>query len=731
MSRWVRPSVVAVLIGIGGGSVQAQPGRPIHSPTTVEDLSLQLETCREGILDAQARADERRRWAELLLSYGTDEAEALVVELVSLSARPEVQNAVCQAVADFGRKSPDRLDAAFVPPLMTLLASDDEALRSAAARALAEFPGREVPQELAAHAARGDLPVAKRLAAIEALAANTHRRDVVAQLVGLLDLEVAELSERVASTLETIAPRSLGLDRQAWRAWWDEKSRLSEEQWLAQQLRVYRDRSRRLASELQAGRGEWERDQAAVVSRLRDFERELLRPLPPEQRDARLVEWIDDPQPAVKLAALGIVKARIADESKRPEGDVLAALVRLLRHETPAMRRESLQILQNLSDPSVLEAVLGRLEEEKDPALRQVVLQALGRLGNPAAVPALLREIVSATSPECLREAAIALGQIASKPESQASLPNTAETLMARYRSTPPNHVAVRAALLSAMAGVSDPAFAAEFASAVESDDAGVLQAALKGLRAVGDGSKVARCRTLMSHADPRVRLAAIEAVARLGREDADLETLLARVNAAVEPNELAREAAWRGCRQLLVERPVEERVRAIDRLREMPELAIRYMDELAASLAAASNNLAELDAVRDRLSAALVQAGRSAEAVPHLRELYAMRIARGDGSAAAVGLRWLEALLKSPSPAGCAELIVRLAETSDESSVKGEIVRMVGPYLEGTGNAEAPGARRLLAELRAVPADLLGDSWGELLARASANSATSREPGL
>ncbi len=727
MPRRVSPSVVAILVGIVGTAARAQPIR-VPTPPPTDELTAQLQTCREGILDTRARPDERRRWVDLLFSYDSAQARPMIVELISLSGRPEVQAAVCGGLADQARKNPDRLDAAFVEPLMGILGAESDELRAAAARALAEFPIDLVATTLAERAARADVPMPQRLAAIDALAPNTHHREVVARLIGLLEMGVPEITDRVAVALEPIAMRALGRDAAAWRAWWEEKARLSEKEWLAYQLRVYRDRSRKLAIDLQIERAELNQDRSATTAKIRDFQRELIRSLPAEQRDARLVEWIDDPLSAVKLAALGLVKARIADEGKRPEGEVLAALLRLLQHESPAMRREALQILQNLSDEGVLTAVLGRLEEEKDPATRHALLTALGKIGNPAAIPAMVREIGSPESPpECVREAAAALGQLVAKLESKDALPDAVKTLLERYRGSSLTERSVRAALLTAMAGLADASFTPLFLEAVESDDVGILQAALNGLRAVGEASKVGRCRTLISHPDPRVRLAAIEAVAQLGREDADLEALLARVNPVVESNELARDAAWRGSRQLLAARPIPQRIRVVDRLRDMPDLSIKYMEELIASLASSPNNVAELDAMRDRLAAALMASGRFAEAVPHLRELYAVRAARGDESAKAVGLRWLEAILESPAPAGCAEAIVRLAETSGDVSIKADIVRLVGAHLDDASNPDAQRARSLLAELRAVPIDLLGDPWGDLMARAT-NSTEPRE---
>jgi len=476
------------------------------------------------------------------------------------------------------------------------------------------------------------------------------------------------------------------------------------------------------AEDTSTQRADAETTQNEIIKRLREFAREALKALPAEQRDARLVEWLDDPLDVMKLATMGIVSRRIADEGKRPEGEVLASLLRLLPHDSPVVRREALLIVQNLNDPWVVEGVLARVGEEKDQAIRQVALQSLGKIGSASAIPALVREIESTTSnTDCVREAASALSVLAGAPEAKRVLIEAAVPLLARYQATPGSATALRAALLSAIAGVADASFAAEFVDAIESDDVGVLQAGLRGLRGLGDASRLPRCRVLTGHADARVRLAAVEAVASLGCDDADIEALLVRVDPVVETSELPREAAWRGFKLLTSKLPISERMRVIDRLRGTPDFAVKYMEELAASLSAGPNHVAELDALRDRLSAALVNLGRDAEAAPHLREMYTVRASRGDPSAAAVGLRWLNAVLNSPTSSGLGELVSRLLATTSDPARQTEIFQAIqGTFESPALTADAERSRRFLTELRSVSAEPLSGEWTQLLQRLS-----------
>ncbi len=712
-SRWLQDSG-----GDTDGVVQ-----PATAPIATDDDHLrQIQTCREGIVDPRARPEERRRWAELLLSYETAEAGSLVVELLNLTNRPDVLRTICSAIAERGRLHPEKLSPSFVKPLIAMLGAENEELRGAAVAALGEYTGELVSAELAAIAGQTDAPMAKRLAAVDVLAANTHRRSVVGQLIRLLDLDVAEITARVTSVLDPLAARPIGPDKAAWATWWEQQSKLGGEVWLAEQLQVYRARERKLASEFETFRNDMERDATATMGRMRDFQREVLRSLNPDQRDARLVEWLADPLPVIRMAALSIVRARIADEGKRPDGEVLAALLRMLPDGLAVVRREVVQIVQNLNDPAVVDAVILRLTDEKDPATRISVFQAIGKMGNPRAIPALVSEIADQRSrADFVREAALALGAISAKLEVKSVVLPAVEPLKSRFARTPVDKSGLRGALLTAMAGVADPSFMPDFLTAMESEDPGLLQPAIRGLSAIGDASKKPRFRTLASHSDPRVRLAAVEALGKLGREDADLEPLLTRLNPSIESNEIVRDAAWKAFHDALAQRSLQDRLRAADRLRDMPDLEAKYLANLITSFASSDETNPELDESRDRLAGILVGVGRHAEAVPYLRDLYESA-SRDHSDATAIGIRWLEAVLHSPTHQGVAAVVERLGEAAPDEARKSAIVDAVSRYFESAeALADAERARQLIFDLRSVPADDFGGRWKSSLSEWSA----------
>lgn len=715
-----RPSACAWILFVVSSVVSLVAAQTVEKPEGRPDSNhlAQLENCREGIVDPLARPEDLRRWIDTLLAFDTPEAHQLVVELLDLAENPDVQKAMCRGVAGLARTAPHRLVVDFVDPLLHLLGAEREDLRAAAVQALIDCPGAQVPTKLRTIAAQSEAPMEKRLAAIDALASKVEHREVIGELVTLLDAGVPAITERALTALEPLSDEKFGSDVVRWRQWWAQKSQLSEKAWLADQLQMYRDRDRALAREFNVFREEAGRRHDAITARLGDFQREVFRPLSAEEKEAKLAAWLGDPLPEVRRTALAVIRARIADEGRRPVGAVLDVVLWLLREGSAPIRREVLTIVQTLKDPAVVDAVLDQLQREEDPATRLAILKAIGRLNDPRAIPNLIAEIESAdSSRECIRETAIALGQIAGGMEDRSEATAALPALKSRYQMVPTDDVPLRAALLTAMAGVADPSFAPELLEAVEWDDANLLRPAIRGLQAIQDTSKLPRLRSLTAHADPLVRRTAAEAVGELGSEDADVESVLTRLNPSIEANEAVRNASWGAFRTLVATKPIEERVQSAERLREMPDLEARYLIELAEGLSTANATDAGVEeTVYDRLSTILVAQGNHGEAASYLRELYELCGGRGNDAGATVGLRWLEAALRAPGPARAGEVVVKLATEADEDA-RGQIIGAVAAYFDELVTvADSDRVGMLLDDLKTVPPDALGEAWTQLL---------------
>ncbi len=719
----MRHALVCMLLLVSAapatGKQQVQPESESDARASL-DHARQLLTCRQGLVDPLARPEGRRLWARNLLSYHTEPADELVVELLSFADNPDVPRALCTVLADRAEVAVDDLVPSFLAPLIELLGAEAEDIRALAAQVLADCPQENATSLLAALAAAVDAPLPKRLAAIDALALNRHRREVVGPLISLLDADNPAITDKIVSVLEPLTPVSFGRSKEPWRSWWRVKSRMTEAAWLSDQFLIHRDRSRRIADEFQAFRGDARLQQEKLTTRMRSFLRELYRQSG-EQKAAKLVEWLGDPLTAVKLAALSIIKARMADEGSRPEGELLTAMLTLLDQASPEAQIATLEIVRRLKEPAVAAAVLARVELEQDRKVRQALLRALGQLDDPAVMPALVREIASPdSSTACVRAAAIALSAVAARTDLAERGQAAADALRQRYEATPTGETTLRRDLLTAMAGVADPSFEEIFLQAIDSDDPAILRWAVRGLRAIENRAKLPRIRTLTEHADAMVRLEAIEALGRLGGEQADLERLLTRLSQANEPSERARTAAWQGFVQFFAARPLADRIAAAERLREQPALEARYLDHLIAGVGTTNGSHGERDALRDRLATVLVAQERHAEAIQHLRALYATRRTQSDPAALDIGIRLLNATLRSGSAASdVGPLVAELAALSMDQPARERIVNTLAVYLDSANLVSDPDrTRQVIVGLRAQGVEGLGDAWAQLIER-------------
>lgn len=711
--------IIALVFGGSVPSVQAQEPSSSDPPVLQETINL-VRRCKEGIEDPQARFVERKRWAETLFAIDSHEAKALTIDLLRLSATPDIPKVMCTVISEQARLTPARLNVELIAPLIDLLGVENQDIRRLAAQALADLPGSQVPSDLGALAGNKDASLVKRKAAVAALEPNTHRRDVVAQLMVLLDSDDPQIVERAKSAMEPVIPKSVGRHIADWKTWWAAESRLSEDAWQARQLQLHSDRWRLAEDQLQRKMREAQQKEKVLTAQLQKFQREIYRAVSPDQRDTKIVEWLRDPLAEVNQSAMAMIKARIADEGKRPEGEVLGALLALFEAGSAKSRRDALEICQNLSDPIVVEKILTRLAGEEDLATRRVIFEALGNLDSTQAVPVIVQEIANPQSdPGCVEKAAMALGRISSRADVKALVPDAVTVLANRYRSILDHQRSLRASLLNAMVGVADPSFVPVFQAAVEIDDARIVREAIRGLRVMKDASKRPRLRTLTTHADAFVRLEAIEALGQLGVEDADLEPLLARLRPTEEPNERARDAAWRGFLAFCARRSMEEQVAMSQRLREMPENEAKYLTVLADILATSSNAVASLESVRERLAAVLLTLNRHNDAVVPLQALWEGYCSQDDQRAFEVGLRLLLATLKSGGDSKAARTVQQLVDFAGGDSDQHRVIQMISEHFDSPellGNAERAGS--LHKALAAISPGPTPASWTQLLDR-------------
>lgn len=727
-------ALLAMAMGwIEPNAIGNQPTGSLDQRTPESNLSVQLENCRQGLSDPQVRPEDRKRWAQLLFTLDVPPARALVIEILS-TAQPSAQLAICETIAERGRVDPNIFDSAWIPLLMARMRSDDRALRMAAASAVGVHNSEELAKQLGDLAASETAPLVARLAAVEALAQHIDRRSHVRQLIRLTELAEDSIANEVYAALEPTARRPFGKNADLWKEWWKQKESLSEEAWLLDRVDLYGDRLAVVQHELELAREDHKRQMDSMRIHVVELQREVHRMSSPEERNARLVQWLASPLSDVRLTALSIIQARIADDGRPPEGPLRDAIFPLLHDTSVAVRRQTVLIVQNLNDPLIAGALLEQLKQETDPGTRATILKALGRLNVPEAIPVLVGEIENTkTEPACLREAVLALGEIAGKLEDPVARARIARTLQERYRLVSTEETPLRAALLVALAAGGSPEYKAEFEEALNSTNPEILRPAIRGAKNLRLISANPRLRTLSSDADPLIRSAALDALGQLGTDDADIESLLVRLNPTIEANEDVREAAWRAFRELVKRRPVPNQFALAQRLPDSTDLPLRFLEQFTIGLEGQPENEATLDAAFERLAQLLSARKRHVEASACLKKLYDLRIKHPNGKSTEAALLWLSAVLNSQRDTDAAATIALLSLAGAERIPPERIMETVRQYFETSANdADQLPPPKLVAALKEQTPENPPPFWPELVKylenRSREGSAKARE---
>ncbi|MFH0980587.1 MAG: HEAT repeat domain-containing protein [Planctomycetota bacterium] len=703
------------LAGLLAAAVQAQTTtQPLLGVT--DEQTAKLVRSRAVIENPADSESTRQAQAEELLLTGWPAAADLLIALLETSNDGTTRAVVCRAVGRVESANPELVDRRLIESLIGLLADGDPSVSTAASAALSSFRDDYVVRRLGELARDPGRPVGLRLAAIEALAPNIDRRCVIEQLMELLHLEEA-VRDRALAALVPASRVNYGRSVEAWEAWWQDKSALEETAWLRDRVTLFAQRARDLELRLETLTRESESHAKVLARRLADALRMTYRLTAQEaQRDELLIGWLRDPLIEFRRTAVDLVKEQIYDQ-KRPSEGVRAALRERYTDTSPELRREVFELVAALNEPADMEPVLARLAVETDLSVRETILGVLGKLRNPAAILVLIDEIAEASSPSpCLAKAAQSLALLARESNDPALLDRAVGPLRTRLAAAGPEDVALRGALLGAMAGIGSAAFTEEFVAHLGEEQPELLLPAIRGTVAVQDRDQLNRLRTLFLHADARVRLQAMEAVGVLGDGEGPLEALLNPLNVATEPNEAVRSAAWVAFCRILKRQPADARLKWVGRLKDLPGRQIEYLSALVEDFASANPVPGQLGEVRAQLARLLREQKRYAESVRPLQELYTPLSAGGDSRAGEFGVLLLDSLLRDGQHSERIEqLLPELAKHGDD--VKAEVVRTITAYMNETmaGNAN-PELAVLAGRLREACNGLYGQRFDDYL---------------
>ena len=678
-----------LLAGLLLAAAYAQPTtQPL--PGLTDEQTARLLRFRSNIEKTADSDSTRQGQVEELLLTGWPAATDLLIELLETGDAPTTRAVICNAVARVRTDHAELVEMRLAEPMVRLLGDADQSVSASASAALTAFRENHFYRRLGALALETGRPLAQRLAIIDVLAPNIDQRPVIEQLVGLMDTSEAAVRDRAHAALVPAARVDYGAGVEAWTRWWQEKSALSESAWLQDRVALYIQRTRELEVRVETLQRESVTRYKALSRRLGDILRLNYRLTAQEaQKNALLIAWLQDPLIDFRRTAVDLVREQIYDQ-QRPSESLRAALRERYADVSPELRREVFELVAAMNDPTEMEPILARLSVETDAEVRETLLGVLGKLRNPGAIEVLISEIADDSSlPNCVTKAAHSLAALARESGDPAQLERAAAPLRARLAGAPADGVRLRGALLGAMAAIGSDDFAPEFVGVLGENQPELLLPAIRGIVAVQDRSQMDRLRALSLHADPRVRLRAIEAVGVLDEGEGPLEALVSHLNVATESNEDVRSAAWGAFCKILKRQPAVTRLKWAGRLADLPGRQIEYLSALVQDFTSANPVPVQLNEARESLARLLREHRRYAESARHLQELYDALAAGKDPRAGELGVLLLDSMLRNgPHAERLDQLLLDLAELGDH--VKAEATATITSYFADVTRDEA-----------------------------------------
>src|SRR5262249_27117084 len=275
-----------------------------------------------------------------------------------------------------------------------------------------------------------------------------------------------------------------------------------------------------------------------------------------DQARTVLIAMLDDPAPAVRVAAISSL-GKVNATSQTPDSSAEDAIVKVLqRDEVPAVIGAALDVVPSLNRSSVTDSLLaargkdGKLPpnvarglsavgvttesqvsrlSDPDPESRIMSIQRLARLGDPAALKPLTELLSSDKDLRVRVKAAEALAELGDK--------RAVEPLMSAAAADSPD---LRSAAVGALGKLGDHTSVDALFTAAHDDNAGVRSAAVSSLSLMG--ISVDRVAADLSNPNWQARSAALTTLERLG--DRSATSAVVRVLAADEDPRVRGEAA-------------------------------------------------------------------------------------------------------------------------------------------------------------------------------------------
>jgi HEAT repeat protein len=503
--------------------LRAQPAGPGNGEPVVVLLDRGPEITRNARLEAARRLAQRN----------SPEDRAALVKALQEVSNQTIQSVAAVAISELPDPSEE-----FINPLFTLLqAQVPYDLARSASRALGKYKTSAVVLQRLIDRTQAVTGEASRRAAIEALGAFPEKR-AAARLMELLaspDVSTDLRNSSVRGLTEMTGASEIGADIGRWENWWRANQSLADDAFRgaiqtskANRFEDYRDRYDRLAM---ASR--------AQISR-------FYRKLPPEQREASLLELLNSAEPLERAVAAGIVREDKASAAVIPES-VQKQLTAMIGDLEPDVRLAVASALGALNYAPAIEPLLRQISIEPNPDVKSALARAIRPMQDLRAVDPLVN-LLQDSDRTVARDAAIALRDLGNlireknDAPMQSKVAAALQQVIARTQADVAGD-ALREAAVDAMVPLQHQSLKRDLVLLVGSRESeGVRRNAIRALAQFGEEDLAdSIAQALEDRSSPAVRLAAATALGRLGRS-ADIPALVKRLRDA-DPSVVT--AAW------------------------------------------------------------------------------------------------------------------------------------------------------------------------------------------
>lgn len=395
-----------------------QPPRPQipGQPSVIETTSL------KEILYSRQRPQEQSQAALQLLQLRSSESETIIRAELNRWERPDVFLALSSAIRM-------QRDTRFTTELLHGLGADSPFIRQAAIDSIAYLCPTGIEQTLVKLINQTDARPLARQGAVMALG-NCGSKDAVASLLELLRSESQIVRQAVVTSLREISELEYGVDPFQWQQWWLPYSKLSEQQWQANRMRLFADRSRRLKDEL-----------TRAESALRDVNKNLFDKISRQERANYLRNLGSSDYPTLRDLAVTLTGEQLgqADLESTERTALVETVLMLSRDPHETVRQRAVLLLDKADSKMAYEWLLALLHD-RSAKVRMAAARTLGR--HPQAIRTPQNKEMTAQVLEGVLEDAIpSVSAAAVESIGKLNCPGTVKKLIALLRSTVPEEV--------------------------------------------------------------------------------------------------------------------------------------------------------------------------------------------------------------------------------------------------------------------------------------------------